>query len=92
MFLMVPTADKMAFGISNEDVSSAPQVRDFAEYRIIVARCYRLIIDGKRIPVREGEEYFIPQGLTHAGHVSAGARTIHAWGGSARGSRSQTEP
>lgn len=72
---------QMAFWTCNEDASSAPHVHDFDEYMIVVAGCYTLIIDGKRIPVRDGEEYFIPCGVTHAGEVSAGTRTIHAFGG-----------
>jgi hypothetical protein len=39
------------------------------------------IIDGERIPVRAGEEYFIPRGVLHNGEVVAGTRTIHAFGG-----------
>jgi hypothetical protein len=40
-----------------------------------------LIIDGERIPVKAGEEYFIPQGVPQSGEVLAGTRTIHAFGG-----------
>jgi len=35
----------------------------------------------KRIPVKTGEEYFIPRGILHGGEVLAGTRTIHAFGG-----------
>ena len=41
---------------------------------------YRAIIDGKRIPVSAGEEYFIPKGTWHSGEALAGTRTIHAFG------------
>jgi len=40
-----------------------------------------LIINGERIPVRAGEEYFIARGVPHSGEVLAGTRTIHAFGG-----------
>jgi hypothetical protein len=40
-----------------------------------------LIINGERIPVNAGEEYFIPRGVPHSGEVLAGTRTIHAFGG-----------
>ena len=40
-----------------------------------------LIIDGERILVKAGEEYFIPRGVPHSGQVLAGTRTIHAFGG-----------
>ena len=46
---------------------------------IVVQGCYTLIVDDKRIPVRAGEEYFIPKGLWHGGEPVAGA--IHAFGG-----------
>jgi mannose-6-phosphate isomerase-like protein (cupin superfamily) len=46
-----------------------------------VEGCYTLIIGGERIPVRAGEEYFIPRGVEHGGEVLAGTRTIHAFGG-----------
>ena len=42
---------------------------------------YTLIIGVKRIPVNAGEEYVIPRGVLHAGEVTAGTRTIHAFGG-----------
>jgi hypothetical protein len=42
---------------------------------------YTLIIDGIRIPVAAGEEYFIPRNVPHAGEGKAGTRTIHAFGG-----------
>lgn len=48
---------------------------------MVVDGCYTLLIDGKRIPVRAGEEYFIPRGVSHGGEVVAGTRTIHAFGG-----------
>jgi mannose-6-phosphate isomerase-like protein (cupin superfamily) len=48
---------------------------------IVVQGCYTLIIDGQRIPVRAGEEYFIPKGILHVGEPVAGTRTIHAFGG-----------
>jgi mannose-6-phosphate isomerase-like protein (cupin superfamily) len=47
----------------------------------VVEGCYTLIIGGERIPVRAGEECFIPRGVEHGGEVLAGTRTIHAFGG-----------
>jgi quercetin dioxygenase-like cupin family protein len=72
---------QMAFWICRETAQSAPHVHDFDEYMIVVQGCYTLIIDGQRIPVRAGEEYFIPKGLRHGGEPIAGTRTIHAFGG-----------
>jgi mannose-6-phosphate isomerase-like protein (cupin superfamily) len=48
---------------------------------LVVKGCYTLIVDGVRIPVNAGEEYFIPRGVLHSGEVLAGTRTIHAFGG-----------
>jgi len=52
----------------------------YDEYFVVVQGCYTLIIDGKRIPVSAGEEYFIPKGTWHSGEPVAGTRTIHAFG------------
>jgi mannose-6-phosphate isomerase-like protein (cupin superfamily) len=48
---------------------------------VVVQGCYTLVIQGKRIAVTAGEEYFIPRGVPHSGEVAAGTRTIHAFGG-----------
>jgi Cupin domain len=71
----------MAFWTCRETARSAPHVHDFDEYMIVVQGCYTLIVDDKRIPVRAGEEYFIPKLLRHGGEPMAGTRTIHAFGG-----------
>jgi mannose-6-phosphate isomerase-like protein (cupin superfamily) len=72
---------QMAFWTCRETAKSAPHVHEYDEYFIVVQGCYTLIIDGSRIPVRAGEEYFIPKGLWHRGEPTAGTRTIHAFGG-----------
>ena len=72
---------QMAFWACAQDASSAEHVHDYDEYVLVVQGCYTLIIGGRRIPVRAGEEYFIPRGTAHSGEVVAGTRTIHAFGG-----------
>jgi quercetin dioxygenase-like cupin family protein len=72
---------QMAFWSCRETAVSAPHAHDYDEYMIVVQGCYTLIVDGKRISVKAGEEYFIPKGVLHAGEVVAGTRTIHAFGG-----------
>ncbi|MGD0414230.1 MAG: cupin domain-containing protein [Terriglobales bacterium] len=72
---------QVAFWTCRETALSTPHVHDFDEYMIVVQGCYTLIVDDKRIPVRAGEEYFIPKGLSHGGEPVAGTRTIHAFGG-----------
>jgi mannose-6-phosphate isomerase-like protein (cupin superfamily) len=72
---------QMAFWNCRETAQSAAHAHEFDEYMLVVEGCYTLIIEGKRIPVRAGEEYFIPRGVMHAGEVLGGTRTIHAFGG-----------
>jgi mannose-6-phosphate isomerase-like protein (cupin superfamily) len=72
---------QMAFWTCRETAASAGHAHEFDEYMVVVEGCYTLIIDGRRIPVRAGEEYFIPRGVWHSGEVVAGTRTIHAFGG-----------
>jgi len=71
----------MAFWIIRETVGSAPHLNEYDEYMVVLQGCYMLIIDGRRIPLMAGEEYFIPKGLSHAGEVVAGTRTIHVFRG-----------
>ena len=72
---------QMAFWTCHETAVSVPHVHEFDEYMIVVEGCYTIIIEGKKIELRPGEEFFIPQGVWHGGEVVAGTRTIHAFGG-----------
>ena len=72
---------QMAFWTCRETAASAAHVHDYDEYMIVVQGCYTLTIDGKRIPLKAGEEHLIPKGVLHSGEVLAGTRTIHAFGG-----------
>jgi quercetin dioxygenase-like cupin family protein len=72
---------QMALWTCRETAVSAPHAHEFDEYVLVVQGCYTLIIEGQRIPVKAGEEYFIPRGLWHGGEPIAGTRTIHAFGG-----------
>jgi mannose-6-phosphate isomerase-like protein (cupin superfamily) len=72
---------QMAFWTCHETASSAPHVHEYDEYMVVLQGCYTLIVDGRRIPIRAGEEYFVPKGLSHGGEVVGGTRTIHAFGG-----------
>jgi quercetin dioxygenase-like cupin family protein len=72
---------QMAFWTCSENAVSAQHVHDYDEYMVVVEGCYTLIIDGDRIPLNAGNEYFIERGLAHSGEVLAGTRTIHAFGG-----------
>lgn len=72
---------QMAFWTCRETAVSAAHTHDYDEYVIVVQGCYTLIVNGERIPVNAGEEYFIRRGVPHSGEVLAGTRTIHAFGG-----------
>jgi len=72
---------QLAFWTCRETAASAAHAHAYDEYMLVVQGCYTLIIDGKRIPVKAGEEYFIARGVLHSGEVLAGTRTIHAFGG-----------
>ena len=73
--------DGAAFWTCRQTASSVAHVHDYDEYMLVVEGRYTLIIGVKRIPVNAGEEYVIPRGVLHAGEVTAGTRTIHAFGG-----------
>lgn len=72
---------QMAFWTCCETAVSAVHVHEFDEYMVVVQGCYTLVFGERRVPVKAGEEYFIPKGLVHGGEVVAGTRTIHAFGG-----------
>lgn len=72
---------QMAFWTFHQTAISAPHVHEYDEYMVVVQGCYTLTVGGRRIPIKAGEEYFIPKGLAHGGEVVAGTRTIHAFGG-----------
>jgi quercetin dioxygenase-like cupin family protein len=72
---------QMAFWTRNQTAESSAHVHDYDEYMTVVQGCYTLIIDGRRIPLSAGSEYFIPKGTRHSGEVVAGTRTIHCFGG-----------
>jgi len=72
---------QMAFWTCRETADSAVHAHDYDEYMMVVQGCYTLIINGYRIALKAGQEFFIPRGVQHAGEVVAGTRTIHAFGG-----------
>ena len=72
---------QMAFWTCSQSTAASPQAHEFDEYMIVVDGCYTLILDGKKIDLRRGDEFFVPRGTLHGGEVVAGTRTIHAFGG-----------
>jgi len=71
---------QMAFWTCHHSAVSAAHAHDYDEYFVVVQGCYVMIVGDQRIPVRAGEEYFIPAGTAHGGESVAGTRTIHAFG------------
>jgi quercetin dioxygenase-like cupin family protein len=72
---------QMAFWTCRQTATSAVHAHEYDEYMLVVQGCCTLIIGEKRIPLRAGEEYHIPKGVSHHTEVLAGTRTIHAFGG-----------
>jgi quercetin dioxygenase-like cupin family protein len=72
---------QMAFWTCAETAKSKGQAHEYNEHMVVLRGCYTLIIDGNRILLRAGEQYFIPKSTLHGGEVLAGTRTIHAFGG-----------
>jgi quercetin dioxygenase-like cupin family protein len=60
---------------------SKEHTHDYDEYMLVVQGRYTMIINGKKILVTPGDEFFIPKGMAHAGEFIPGTRTIHAFGG-----------
>ncbi len=72
---------QMAFWSVTEDATTAEHVHAFDEYVLVVEGTYRMLLDGNEVRLDAGQEYHIPRGTRIAGHVTAGTRTIHAFGG-----------
>jgi mannose-6-phosphate isomerase-like protein (cupin superfamily) len=72
---------QMAFWTVEHDAVTAKHVHEFDEWFLVVAGSYTLTLDGGEVRVEAGQEYFIPKGTRIAGRVTAGTRTIHAFGG-----------
>ena len=72
---------QMAYWTCEKDGISEEHVHEFDEYFAVLQGMYTLIIDGQRIEMRKGDEYFIPINVPHAGEFKVGTRTIHCFGG-----------
>src|SRR6185437_3738119 len=58
---------QMAFWTSGETATFEAHSHEFDEYMLVMQGCYPLIVNGSRIPVKAGEEYFISKSVMHAG-------------------------
>ena len=81
---------QMAYWICERDGTSTEHVHPFDEYFTVVQGQYTVVINGQRIDVGQGDEFFIPRNVPHAGAFKAGTRTIHCFGGR-RAGRARTD-
>jgi len=72
---------QMAYWVCQTDGISREHAHDFEEYFTVVQGQYDLIINGRRIEMRKGDEFYIPKKVPHSGKFIAGTRTIHCFGG-----------
>jgi mannose-6-phosphate isomerase-like protein (cupin superfamily) len=72
---------QVAFWECSADADTEDHVHQFDEYFVVVEGCYTVILDGKKVQVSAGQECVIPRGTTISGHVVAGTRSIHMFGG-----------
>jgi quercetin dioxygenase-like cupin family protein len=72
---------QFTFWTCSQDAAAAAHTHEYDEYMVVIQGRYTLIIEANRIALQAGEEYFIARGVSHAGEVTAGTRTIHAFGG-----------
>ena len=72
---------QVAFWRVERDAITAEHVHAFDEWFLVIEGSYTLTLNGKEVHVGAGQEYFIPRGTRIAGRVTAGTRTIHAFGG-----------
>jgi len=64
-----------------ETGESAAHTHEYDEYMMVVQGQYTLIIEGKRVTLKAGQEYLIKRGILHGGGATAGTRIIEAFGG-----------
>ncbi|OGO07834.1 MAG: cupin [Chloroflexi bacterium RBG_13_57_8] len=72
---------QVCFWTVQESGPSVEHVHDYDEYMLVVQGQYTLIIGGKRIPLKAGQEYLIKKGIRHGGEAIAGTRSIDVFGG-----------
>jgi quercetin dioxygenase-like cupin family protein len=72
---------QMAFWTCHSDRASLNHVHDFDEYIVCVYGQYTVVIGGKEVILKPGDEYVITKGTKHGSKRVAGTRSIHAFGG-----------
>jgi quercetin dioxygenase-like cupin family protein len=64
-----------------KDGISKEHIHAFDEYFVVIQGEYTLGIEGRKMTLTTGQEYYIPKGTPHDGSFTAGTRTINAFGG-----------
>ena len=72
---------QMAFWTCKKDRASEEHIHDFDEYTVVVKGCAILTLDGEKHVLHAGDEIYMPKGTRITCEVTAGTRTIHAFGG-----------
>jgi mannose-6-phosphate isomerase-like protein (cupin superfamily) len=72
---------QLAFWTAAVDAETSEHIHAFDEWFIVIEGAYVVVLDGNELRVEAGQEYFIPKGTVIAGRVTAGTRTLHAFGG-----------
>ena len=72
---------QMAFWACHTERDSAEHTHDFDEYLVCLSGQYTAYLNGLEVVLNPGDELFIPAGTRQGGHIAAGTRTIHAFGG-----------
>jgi quercetin dioxygenase-like cupin family protein len=66
---------QVAFARFDKDVE-VPMHSHRAQWELVIAGEVKLTMKGEERTYREGESFYIPEGVEHAGHVRAGYRAI----------------
>jgi quercetin dioxygenase-like cupin family protein len=66
---------------TRSDTVLPEEVHDFDEYVLVVEGEYVLSLNGKTFPLRPGQEFVIPRHARISARLTAGTRTVHAFGG-----------
>jgi quercetin dioxygenase-like cupin family protein len=74
-------ANQIAFWTCSENLESKWHAHAFDEWFVVIAGEYVLLLEGSEQVLRPGDETVVPSGVRQAARVSAGTRTIHAFGG-----------
>lgn len=72
---------QMAHWTASVDAETAEHIHPFDEWFLVIEGSYVLTLNGGEVRVEAGQEYFIAKGTRIAGRVTAGTRTVHAFGG-----------